>query len=288
LAEFLRTRRARLSPEEVGLPPRSRRHTPGLRREEVAELADIGITWYTWLEQGRNINASDDVLTRIAAALHLSPDDQAHLRFLANQSAGAIQPHAAETISPALQLVFDSLRDYPAYIHGRRWDILALNEAASALFGASGPAPNVGENLLWRVYTAPEQRSMLVDWEQEARIMLALFRVDYDRYDADRAWFGELLEALNEASPEFRLWWPQHEVRLWHSPSATLMHPAVGNLQLDRVAFHLDHSEDIQLRVFTPQPGTDSAEKLAAMLRWWRNPQASLSPPGERSGEGET
>src|SRR5437868_5837754 len=156
LADFLRQRRARLSPTDVGLPPGFRRRTPGLRREEVAQLANMGTSWYVWLEQGRDVHPSAQVLESLAQALRLTLNERRHLFLLAGQP---LPPRAfplEESASPTLQRVLDDLNPNPAYIMGRRWDYLAWNKAANGLFSISEATSPYTRNLLWRVFTNPE------------------------------------------------------------------------------------------------------------------------------------
>ncbi len=159
LADFLRQRRAHLTPAEVGLPAGIRRRTPGLRREEVAQLANMGTSWYVWLEQGRDVHPSAQVLESLAQALRLTPNERRHLFLLAGQP---LPPHASpleERTSPALQQVLDDLNPTPAYAVGRRWDYLAWNKAADALFAISEASSPYAHNLVWRFFTSPTMRA---------------------------------------------------------------------------------------------------------------------------------
>src|SRR4051794_32790089 len=176
LGEFLKSRRARISPATVGLPSRSRRRTPGLRREEVADLAGVGLTWYTWLEQGREIRVSPEVLTGIARALQLEPAERAHLFRLAGHAPPTTEPTAA-TISPRLQRVLDCWDPFPAHVAGRRRDVLAWNRASEAINGWSRLTADL-RNLLRFVFLVPTTRRLLVDWEQEAALSVAAFRAE--------------------------------------------------------------------------------------------------------------
>ncbi len=173
LADFLRQRRARLTPAEVGLPSGIRRRTPGLRREEVAQLANMGISWYVWLEQGRDVHPSASVLESLAQALRLTPNERRHLFLLAGQPLPplSISP-TKESISPALQQVLDDLNPSPAYVLGRRYDYLAWNKAADGLFSISDIALDTSSpyprNLLWRLFTSPTTRAVPIGiWSRE-------------------------------------------------------------------------------------------------------------------------
>lgn len=273
LAEFLRSRRARLSPADVGLPPGVRRRTPGLRREEVAELAGIGTTWYTWLEQGRDIRVSADVLENLARALRLTPDERAHL-FRAAHGQPPPRPRAPQETAPlAARRLLAALGVAPAYITGRRWDLLAWNAAAAAVFGDFGALPEVERNLVRVIFTDSEMRRRLVDWEGTARRVLALFRADRGRY-ADDSWFTEVIDDLRRVSPEFDRWWPRHDVRERAEERKEVEHPLVGRLVLEPTTLHLVGSPDLMLVVYAPLPEQDTARKLRRLVG--RNADHSL------------
>jgi transcriptional regulator with XRE-family HTH domain len=159
LSDFLRKKRTCLTPADVGLPPGRRRRTPGLRREEVAQLANIGTSWYVWLEQGRDVHPSTQVLEGVAQALKLTQNERRHLFLLA----GYPPPHTSpldESVSPALQQVLDDLNPTPAYVTGRRWDYLAWNRAADRFFDISGAPPSYELNVVWRLFTNPKMRKI--------------------------------------------------------------------------------------------------------------------------------
>ena len=176
LADLLRTRRHRLTPADVGLPAGSRRRTAGLRREEVAQLAGVSTTYYTFLEQGRDVRPSRQVVAALAGALRLSSAERAHLFQLAGITLAADDQAQAETVAPVVGAMVGRLDPFPAYLKGRRWDVLAANRAARALF-ADWPARAPGDrNMVWWMFTDPAARKVYVDWEQEASDMLARFR----------------------------------------------------------------------------------------------------------------
>src|SRR5215472_8717691 len=226
LAAFLRTRRARLQPAEVGLPARARRRTPGLRREEVAQLANVGVSWYTLLEQGRAIHPSREVLQSIADALHLTPDERQHLFLLADQHHLLDTDAADEQVSPALRRVLDALNPVPAYVIGRRWNYLAWNTAASHVLLLSKSVPPYDDNAVWRIFADPMSHHLLYspNWEQAAQKVLAEFRAESARY-ADEEWFKRLITDLQRVSPEFRAWWPRHDVRGIAEARKEILHP---------------------------------------------------------------
>src|ERR671932_751049 len=210
LSEFLKSRRARISPATVGLPAGRRRRTPGLRREEVADLAGVGLTWYTWLEQGRDIRVSDEVLTAIARALQLEPAERAHLFRLADHTPPASEA-TADVISPRLRHVLDAWDPFPAHITGRRRDILAWNTASEAINGWSR-LPDDRRNLVWFVFMVPATRQLLVEWEKEAPLTVAALRAEAGR-DLSDPDYQDLITDLLAGSPDFAAIWARQDVR---------------------------------------------------------------------------
>jgi len=263
LAEFLRTRRARLQPAAIGLAPGDRRRTLGLRREEVALLANIGIAWYTALEQGRDVHASTGVLEGLAAALRLTPDERRHLFLLADQALPLVPIHTVEDVSLALRRIIDDLEPDPAVVLGRRWDYLYWNRGAAAVFTLAAPPPHP-RNYLWCLFVDRTLRR--AGWEQVARTALAQFRADSARYPDDQG-FQELLDDLERASPEFRVWWPQHDVHSSLDCRKELMHPLVGRLILQRTSLQMPTAPDLKIVIYTPLPEADAAAKLQRLSR---------------------
>jgi transcriptional regulator with XRE-family HTH domain len=262
LADFLRTRRARLKPAQVGLAPGGRRRTPGLRREEVADLAHIGVSWYTLLEQAQDVHPSRRVLESLAQALRLSGPEQQHLLVLAGQEFAAQPRPESEPVAPALQRVIDALVPHPAFVIGRRWDVLAWNAAAELLFQFSQPCPPHPRNVLWR-YFAREATSIDLDWETRARNLVAQFRADYARYPGDAA-FHEVIADLRQASPKFRVWWEQQDVRGLPEGPRVMRHPALGDLAFEHASFQTSFSSEMHVKVYVATPET--AGKLAEAL----------------------
>ena len=265
LGAFLVNQRAKLRPETVGLPAGGRRRTPGLRREEVAQLSGLGVTWYTWLEQGRDIQVSTAALDRIAAALRLNATERAHLFVLAGRSAPAAPLDAAAPVSPLVQRLIDGLPGQPALVRNARWDAVAWNRGATRLLTDFARRPKPERNLLWLLFTEPWMRRLLPDWENDARRSLARFRINFARSGGHPA-FQALVDDLMAASPEFRPLWRQHDVLAPSDGLKRLDHPEVGFLELDHTVLTVSETSELNLIVYSAAPGTPSAERLARLL----------------------
>ncbi len=265
LADFLRRRRAALKPEDVGLPAGGRRRTPGLRREEVAALAGVGTTWYTWLEQGRDVRASLDVLEALARALRLTPAERTHLVLLGRGEEPPPCKTPAERVSPTLRRLVEGLGGNPAYILGRRWDYLAWNRAACALFGSFEAVPRARRNHIWMHFMDPARRETLPDWERSSRLMVAKFRADHARYLGDPA-FEELIRALRQSSPEFCHEWKRHEVARVGEGRRTVIHPLEGRMSFEHAVLQVPEAPDLRVCIFTPALEDDTAAKLERLL----------------------
>ena len=208
LGDFLRSRREKLTPRAAGLPIGRRRRTPGLRREEVAELAGIGVDWYIRLEQGRSVSPSVTTVDALARALRLSKVEHAHLRALTRNPGR--RAFVRESVPEAIRRVVESL-NRPAYITGRRWDVLAWNKAAEEVFAFSR-LPEEDRNILIIILTKPATRRVFgASWNEQARRVVAQFRATHDLWADDPA-FVELLTRLRRESPEFTTWWKAHDV----------------------------------------------------------------------------
>jgi len=280
LGDFLRTRRARQTPEEVGLPKGTRRKTPGLRRAEVAQLVGVSVDWYTWLEQGRPITPSTQVLERLVQTLRLDAHERTHLFLLAQQQAPPALMQEPEIVSPALQHFLDQFGTRPAFVSGRRWDILAWNDAGCAVFDdfRRRTAPRE-RNTIWGIFTNPLARQVVVDWEEDARQLLAQFRSMCGRYPGD-AQLTELIHDLMLASPEFRAWWPDHEVRSGQEGRKTLNHPQVGYLLFERLTFQVFDTPDLKVTVYTPLEEADTPRKVVQLLeQWYQHEGQGPHPP---------
>lgn len=266
-SDFLKTRRHRLQPEEVGLPRLGRRRAPGLRREEVALLSGISPEWYTWLEQGRDIQASKETLERIGAALKLEPSETAHLLHLAGYQPTLEPTQGLKVVSPQLQRVLDQLEFTPAYIMGRRWDIIAWNNSATLVFGDFSSLHGAERNCLWQTFIG-SMRSIMLDWEKHAKAEVDTFRATRVKYSGD-PWVEEFIEALKEASFEFRTWWSQHDVQDWNAGIKHFEHPSYGQLSFEHTAFVIadQNYSELKLITYVPLPGTDTRAKLEVAKR---------------------
>jgi len=258
---FLRSRRVRLTPAAVGLPEGFRRRTPGLRREEVALLAGVGTTWYTWLEQGREVRPSIEALDAIAKALRLDRAERRHLFTLANLRLPEPRAAGLEHVPDAVIRMLNSMIDQPAYVLGRRWDILAWNAAAAAVFGDFSQLEGDARNLMHMMFANPYHRRLLSDWDDLAPQTLAMFRADSAQYAGDPD-FERLIALLEKQSPEFRSWWPRHDVM--HRPSTVkrVQHPSAGQLVFEYM--RLDVTDRPSMRLIICTPSRDSIKDEVA------------------------
>lgn len=252
LRDFLRSRRARVRPAEVGLSGGGRRRGCGLRREEVAAVAGISLTWYTWLEQGRPIQVSPALLDSLARTLRLSPDEARYL----HQLAGTALPLPPDLpVSEALQRVLDALDVSPAFVMGQTWDILAWNPAASYVFGDFGALPPAARNVVWLVCTGQSLCRFVQDPEVHARRVLAEFRSSVAPYlDDERV--RHLLAELHAHSPLFRACWDAHDVRDRVAGQKTLAHPEAGELTFAYTTLQPLDAPGLRLVIYSPDRHT--------------------------------
>jgi len=248
LGDFLRARRGGLAPESVGLPRRRQRRTPGLRREEVAELAGIGVDWYIRLEQGRSVTPSVGTVDALARALRLTELEHQHLRALAG--GGGHKPFQPETAPPALLRLVESLT-HPVYVTGRRRDLVAWNAAADEVFDFSRLAEDE-RNILVSMLTVPRSRALFgPGWAEEAQRMVAQFRATHDLWAGDPA-FVALLRRLRDGCPEFDAWWERHDVGRAASGVKRLHHPHKGIIAFEHTSFQANDDPGLKLVIYTP------------------------------------
>ena len=269
LSSFLRTRRERLQPVDVGLPANRRRRTPGLRREELAQLAGMSATWYTWLEQQRPIKVSANVLDNLARVLKLNPIERVQLFQLALRHSAIEPAPPREEVSPLIQRTLDRMDTVVAFIMGPRWDVLAWNLPARAFFFDFETVPREERNLVWLTFTSPALRSLLVDWPTRAQDILARFRGDHGRHAGD-PYFVQLVERLNSVSAEFALWWPRHDVRPQSEGRKQYNHPLTGPLLAEHLTFSMTDNPELRLTIFSPIAAGDSIAKFKRILRLFR------------------
>lgn len=266
LADFLRTRRARLRPERFGVSTLGRRRTPGLRREEVAQLAGVGVSWYTWLEQGRDITVSDQVIERLAETFQLEREERRHLFVLARGMVPvADESSEIDPLPPGLQAVLDALGTNPAYLIDQRFNLVAWNESACRVFGDFSLLSEKERNRIWHMFVHPSSRQLFVDWEQAAQHAVMYFRSIYDRYIGD-AWFEQFLTDVQQKSPEFRTMWSQHNVQASCDfyQEKELNHPQVGRLFLASTVLIVPVDPPLQMVTFTPY-SQDTVTKLETL-----------------------
>jgi transcriptional regulator with XRE-family HTH domain len=250
LGEFLKARRARLSPGDFGMPRGSRRRTPGLRREEVALLAGVGVTWYTWLEQGRHINASTQVLDAVARTLRLDQAEREHLYRLAE--ATPLRAECTRTPVPdSVREILDSLDPLPASLVNSRFDILLTNAASEELFWDWHSMPCVHKNTLWCCVTEPSARSKFPEYDAHVRYLVARLRSAYSRHIGDPDW-EEDIRRLASLSREFAELWARHEVTGPEPRTLTYLHPRAGTLSLAVSELELPALPESRIIVYTP------------------------------------
>jgi transcriptional regulator with XRE-family HTH domain len=282
IREFLSTRRARITPEQAGLAPHSgARRVPGLRREEVAQLAGVSVDYYVRLERGRTQSVSETVLDAVARALQLDDTERAHLVDLTQPTTARTRrkrPLAPQRVHPVLYRTLDALT-VPAVIQGRRTDVLAANKLASALYTDFEARPRRERNFARFVFLHEAARTLYADWEQVAGDCLAFLRLYAGRHPDD----PQLTEPIGELSlhsDTFRSMWADHNVIAHTSGTKRLHHPLVGDLTLDYVALAVEGDPDQTLVIYTPEPASSSAEALSILASW-----TGTSTTGPRTSE---
>lgn len=263
LGTYLKDRRARLDPTSFGFSP-TRRRTPGLRREEVAQRANVSATWYTWLEQGRGGAPSADVLDRIARAMMLTDVEREHLFLLGLGRPPEARYHAPQGITPRLQRLLDTLDHSPAFIRTATWDVIAWNRAAAAVLTDYGALPEGQRNVLRMMFRNARVRAAQSDWQSVARYVVASFRADVARAGAARD-VQSLVDELCATSPEFAAMWRDNDVQ-GHGDGLKVLHHAIaGKLALEFSGFAVDGRSDLTMVIYNPATPKD-AEKIRALL----------------------
>ena len=263
LGTYLKDRRGKLDPATFGFPS-ERRRTPGLRREEVAQRANISPTWYTWLEQGRGGAPSTDVLDRIARALMLTDVEREHLFLLGLGRPPEARYRKDDGVTPRLQRVLDALEPTPALIRTATWDVVAWNRAATVMLFDYGAVPPRERNVLRFIFLDPRVRDVHYDWESVARFVVSAFRVDAARAGA-AAEVEPLVDELCQLSPEFKAMWRDNEVLSHGEAVKHIRHPVLGPIAFEYSAFAVDGRPDLSLLIYNPATPAD-AEKIGAMV----------------------
>jgi transcriptional regulator with XRE-family HTH domain len=251
LGAFLRSRRERVKPEDVGVRYTRRRRTPGLRREEVAQLAGVGVTWYTWLEQGRDINPSAQVLDAISRTLQFDPHEHSHLFTLAGFATPTTVANQCLDLCPNARTLIEQLEPYPASIVNDRLDLLAYNCVYASFFDDLDSIPDQDRNYLWLAFTDPGWRKVMVDWEDQVATMVAEYRAAMAQHLDEPAW-ETLVARLHRASPEFTAVWERHDVQTIEGQTKRALHPTVGLLTLEYTNLWLGQRLGTRIVAFTP------------------------------------
>lgn len=268
LSTFLKSKRAQIKPESIGLPAGTRRRTPGLRREEVAHLAGVSTTWYTWLEQGRDIKVSASVLDCIASALRLSIDETDYLYNLALEVKSEITTLKKEPseLSPALKRILAELTYCPTIITDRHCHIVGWNSAAAHVFLDFEQVPISERNLIRLVFTRKEFKALAVNWEHFAKGFLAIFRTYYGHYLGDE-WYNDFIEEMSQSHPEFRDLWQESQVSKAPEMIIEFRHAKAGKMLFNLTSLQVQGDMDLRCSIYTPIEDTDTEDKLKRLMR---------------------
>ena len=259
LGEFLKVCRNKIKPDQIGISVATRRRTPGLRREEVAQLAGIGLTWYTWLEQGRAINVSDAVLDSLSRVFLLTSEERSHLYSLANKS---LSKQAAEVHQPINERVINFLEKLdllycPAYIIDCHWNLIKWNKYATTVFGNFDQLPAYERNIIYMMFCNHIYMSLFEDWELHAKEMLGRFHATFAR-NIDDPWFNEFIQKLKIENEMFASWWALYDINSMSNIVKNLIHPKLGRLTFDFVCLDIFDSPNFTLLVYNPDNKTST------------------------------
>lgn len=275
LSDFLKARRAAISPASVGLPEGSRRRTPGLRREEVAQLAGVSSTWYTWLEQGRDIKVSSSVLDCIAAALQLTKDERKYLFALALETGPVNEPFRQEEfsgISPSLQKILQELKSCPTIISDRRCGIVGWNEAAAHVFLNFAELLAEERNMIRLLFVRKEFQRLAVNWEQFVRGYLSIFRAYYGQYVEDR-WYDDFIGEMREVHPAFNDLWEQSQVSSAPDVVLEFRHAKAGKMLFHLSSLQVHGPTDLRCSIYTPAGDSNTEVKLKQLMEQYEREQ---------------
>ena len=272
MSEFLKSCRGRLSPQAVGLPPGGRRRTPGLRREDVAALAGLSATWYTWLEQGRDVRASDRVLESLSRTLRLSTEERDYLFSLAQNRPAPLQAARVEELPDSVRRTLDAL-NVPAEVITPRWDVIYWNDMVRRCFRDYGAMEPDRRNLIRILMTSPEYQEDPEAFASMARRITAKLRVDYSQAAGDPS-FDALIEEMSEASPTFRELWRSPEIRTRSEGVHLLRHPQLGGITFEHTSYVVEGVPSLRVVIFAPHDA-ESARKIAQIGRQAEGPKAA-------------
>jgi transcriptional regulator with XRE-family HTH domain len=263
LGKYLKNRRTKLDPATFGISV-GRRRTAGLRREEVAQRANISAAWYTWLEQGRGGNPSADVLDRIARALMLTEVEREHVFLLGLGHPPEVRYRGGDAITPRLQRLLEAFPYSPAIVRTATWDVIAWNRAAAVVLNDYGSLPPEQRNVLRMIFSDARVRAAQFDWESVARFVVGAFRIDAARAGAD-AEVAPLVDELCRSSPEFAAMWRDNEVQTFGEGVKHLRHPVLGPISLEYSSFAVDGRPDLQMIVYNPATPADQ-ERIRSLI----------------------
>ena len=267
LSVFLKNQRAKLNPEALGFPPGTRRRTPGLRREEVAQLAGVSTTWYTWLEQGRDVKASASVLDCIATALQMNADERKYLHSLAFESGSEPVPPRQEPVqmSPSLRKIITELAYCPVIVSDRMCNIVGWNPAAAYVFLDFAQIPPEERNMIRLLVTRKEFRRLAVNWEQFSSSFLSMFRSYYGEYVGD-GWYEDFLEEMMGEHPDFKAMWENSQVSYAPEVHLEFRHARAGRMVYELTSLKVYGPDDLRCNVYTPAPDTNTEAKLRQLM----------------------
>ncbi|MDX6336346.1 MAG: hypothetical protein QOG05_3686 [Streptosporangiaceae bacterium] len=278
LRDFLRSRRARITPGDAGLAPQpGTRRVPGLRREEVAQLAGVSMDYYVRLERGRHVNVSETVLDALARALRLNDTERDHLFAVARPGRSRRRPVPPQRVRPGLYRVLDSLAEIPATVIGRRLDVLATNRMARALVTDFDRLPHRERNMARYMFLNEGARELYIDWEMAARSTVAALHLYAGRYPGDPQ-LAALIGELSVRDTDFRRWWADHDVFAHTYGYKRLHHPVVGDLTLNYESLTITGDPEQSLGLHTADPGSPSEQALRLLASWASDPAPPAHP----------
>ena len=251
LGKFLKTRRDKISPTQVGLPYGNRRRTLGLKREEVAQLANVSLTWYTWLEQGRSINVSDQVLESIGHTLLLNETEMKYIFALSQIAMPESKVSAPQFISKPIQAILNKLEPYPSFASDQYWNVIGWNESAKLIFGDFSKMNGRERNTIWRMFTNTKYKTLFTEWDKVGQWIVAQFRISCSKYTSDK-WFENFVEELILESDDFKNWWIDHNVAFENDFKKRINIESVGELIFDFTSFDVSINPRIKIAIHTP------------------------------------